>query len=361
MKNVQREIQKRLDEAVNEGKERGIQVAVYFEGELVVDAWAGTADAKKGKPVDGDTLFPVFSTTKGIAATLIHILAGQGKLNYDAKVADYWPEFAVNGKEDITVRQILNHTAGLQNMPLGIGCKDLLDWDKMCKAIAKLKPVYEPGTRMEYHAITFSWLVGEVARRVDGRAFSKIMEDEICRPLKIRDMYVGIPGKVESRVAILEEPAFNQDMLKVLEPHPIPAWICPLHEWMNRPEGRRSCVPASSGIMSARAIARHYAALMPGGVDGIELLNPERMKAATARQKLKDKTYIGRALGYSLGGKGSTMGDRLSAFGHGGYGGSTGFADPKYKLAVGLTKNLFSNDSVHHGVVCEVRRLLNIP
>ena len=100
---------------------------------------------------------------------------------------------------------------------------------------------------------------------------------------------------------------------------------------------------------------------MPGGVDGIELLNPERMKAATARQKLKDKTYIGRALGYSLGGKGSTMGDRLSAFGHGGYGGSTGFADPKYKLAVGLTKNLFSNDSVHHGVVCEVRRLLNIP
>ncbi len=361
MKNVQREIQKRLDESVKEGKERGIQVAVYFKGELLVDAWAGTADAEKGKPVDGDTLFPVFSTTKGIAATVIHILAGQGKLDYEAKVADYWPEFGVNGKEGITLRQVLNHTAGLQNMPLGVSGEDLLDWDKMCKAIAKLRPVYEPGTKMEYHAITFSWLVGEVARRVDGRAFSKIMEDEICRPLKIKDMYVGITAKAESRVAILEEPAFNRDMLKVLEPHPIPAWICPLHAWMNKPDGRRSCVPASSGIMSARAIARHYAALLPGGVDGIELLAPERVKEAARRQKLKDNTIINRGLGYSLGERKSTMGDRHSAFGHGGYGGSIGFADPKYKFAVGLTKNLFSNNSVHHGIICEIRRLLDIP
>jgi CubicO group peptidase (beta-lactamase class C family) len=113
--------------------------------------------------------------------------------------------------------------------------------------------------------------------------------------------------------------------------------------------------------MSARAVARHYAALLPGGVDGIELLPPERMKAATRRQKLKDNSYTGRALGYSLGGKGSTMGDRISAFGHGGYGGSVGFADPKYKFAAGLTKNLFSGGSVHHSIICEVRRLLDIP
>jgi CubicO group peptidase (beta-lactamase class C family) len=113
--------------------------------------------------------------------------------------------------------------------------------------------------------------------------------------------------------------------------------------------------------MSARAVARHYAALLPGGADGIELLPPHRMKKATERQKLKDNTHTGRALGYSLGGKASTMGVRITAFGHGGYGGSVGFADPKYRLAVGLTKNLFSNASAHHNIICEVRRLLDIP
>lgn len=360
MKNIQRKIQGKLDDAVNKGRERGIQLAVYFEGELIVDAWAGIADVEKGKPVDGDTLFPVFSTTKGIAATLIHILADEGKLDYDANIAEYWPDFGANGKGGITVRQALNHTAGLQNMPVGICGKDLLDWDKMCMEMEKLKPVFEPGTKMEYHAITFSWLVGEVAHRVDGRDFHEIMEDKICRPLKIKDMYVGIPGKVESRVAFLEDPAFNHDMLKTVEPQPIPAWICPLHSWMNRPEVRRACAPASNGIMSAKAIARHYASLLPGGVDGVELLSPERMKLATERQKLKDNTYIGKSLGYSLGGKDSIMGDRYTAFGHGGYGGSIGFADPEYKLAVGLAKNLFSNDSAHQSIICEVRKVLNI-
>jgi CubicO group peptidase (beta-lactamase class C family) len=361
MKNIQKKIQEKLDESVNEGKERGIQIAVYFQGELVVDAWAGIADAAKDKPVEGDTMFPVFSTTKGIAATVIHILAEQGKLNYDAKIADYWPEFGVNGKENITLRQALTHTAGVPNMPVGMGPKDFMNWDKMCTEMTKLKPVFEPGTKMEYHAITYGWLVGEVARRVDGRSFSKIMEDEICRPLRIKDMYVGIPEKLESRIAILEDPSFNKDTLNIVEPQPIPAWMCPLYVWMNRAEGRRSCGPASNGIMSARAVARHYASLIPGGVDGIELLPPKRMKTATERQKLKDDTYIGKTLGYILGDKGSIMGDRYTVFGHGGHGGSVGFADPEYKLAIGLTKNLFSNSSVNHSIACEVRKLLNIP
>lgn len=361
MKNVQEIVQKRLDEAVNEGRERGIQVAVYFEGELIVDAWVGLANAEKGIPVDGDTLFPVFSATKGIAATVIHILAEQGKLDYDAKIADYWSEFGINGKKKITVRQVLNHTAGLPNMPVDISCKDLLNWDKMCMEIAKLKPVYEPGTRMEYHAITYSWLVGEVAHRVDGRTFSRIMKDEILRPLKIKDMHVGIPGRIESRVAVIDEPAFNQDMLKIVGPQPVPACFYPLHAWMNKPEGCRACAPGSTGIMSARAIARHYAALLPGGVDGIELLPPERMRVATERQKLKDNSYIDRTLGYVLGGKDSVMGTRHTAFGHGGYGGSIGFADPEYRLAVGLAKNLFTDNAAHNSIICEIRKILNIP
>ncbi|MFZ2655224.1 MAG: serine hydrolase domain-containing protein [Victivallales bacterium] len=362
MKDVQKKIQEMIDSAVDDGKERGIQISAYFEGELVVDAWGGFADPKKRKHVKADTLFPVFSTTKGIAATMIHILAEEGKIDYDAKIAEYWPEFGTGGKKNITVRQALNHSAGLPNMPAGIDWHDLLDWNKMSRMMAKEKPIWEPGTKSEYHAITFSWLVGEIACRVEGQPFSKIMEDKICRPLKIRDMYVGIPGSVESRVAILEEPQVNHDMLKSPAASPIPGWICPLHEWMNKSEGRRACVPASNGIMSARAIARHYAALVPGGIDGVELVPPKRMRAATERQKLKDKTRFNRGLGYGLGGdKGSIQGKRRSSFGHGGYGGSIGFADPKYKFAVGLTKNLFSKDAVHYQIVCEIRRMLKIP
>ncbi|HCE42696.1 MAG TPA: serine hydrolase [Lentisphaeria bacterium] len=361
MKDVQKKIQKMIDSAVDSGKERGLQVTAYFEGELVVDAWGGFADPKMKKTVKADTLFPVFSTTKGIAATMIHILADEGKIDYDAKVAEYWPEFGVNGKKDITVRQVMNHSAGLPNMPAGIDWRDLLDWDKMCARMAKEKPIWAPGTKSEYHAITYSWLVGEIACRVEGKTFSKIMEDKICRPLKIKDLYVGIPGSVESRVATLEESEVNPDMLKSPATSPIPGWICPLHEWMNKPEGRRACVPASSGIMSARALARHYAALVPGGIDGVELVSPKQMRIATKRQQLKDKTFFNRGLGYGLGDKGSIQGKRRTAFGHGGYGGSAGFADPKYRFALGLTKNLYSKNAVHYQIVCEIRRMLKIP
>ncbi len=362
MKNIQNKVQKMADEAVDTGKELGIQITAYFEGETVVDICSGFADTKKRELVKSDTLFPVFSTTKGIAATIIHILAEEGKVDYDAKIAKYWPEFGVNGKEDITVRDVLKHGAGLPNMPAGIASRDLLDWKKMCTAMAKERPVWEPGTKSEYHAITYSWLVGEIACRVEGKSFSRIMEDKICSPLKIRDMYVGIPDGVESRVAILVEPEVNPDMLKSPDASPVPGWICPLHEWMNKPEGRRACVPASNGIMSARAIARHYASLVPGGIDGVELLTPRRVRAATQRQRLKDKTFCNFGLGYGLGGdKGSTLGKRRTSFGHGGYGGSIGFADPRYRFAVGVTKNLFSKDAAHHQIVCEIRRILKIP
>ncbi|HBC88705.1 MAG TPA: serine hydrolase [Lentisphaeria bacterium] len=361
MKDIQKKIQKMIDDAVDSGKECGIQVTAYFEGELVVDAWGGFADPKKKKTVKADTLFPVFSTTKGIAATMIHVLAEEGKIDYDAKIAEYWPEFGVNGKKNITVRQALNHSAGLPNMPAGTSAMDLLDWNKMCARMAKEKPIWVPGTKSEYHAITYSWLVGEIACCIEGKSFSRIMEDKICHPLKINDMYVGIPSSVEPRVAILEETEVNPDMLKSPATSPIPGWICPLHEWMNKPEGRRACVPASSGIMSARAIARHYAALLPGGIDGVELVPPERMRIATQRQQLKDKTFFNRGLGYGLGENKSILGPRHTAFGHGGYGGSIGFADPKYRFAVGLTKNLYSKEAVGGQIICEIRRMLEIP
>lgn len=360
MKDIQTKIQEILGSSVEEGRERGIQVAAYYRGELVVDAWAGIADSKTGRKVDGATLFPVFSTTKGIAATVIHILAEQGKLDYDRKISDFWPEFGVNGKENATIRNALNHTIGIPQMPDGIGIEDIGNWNRMCTEVAKLAPIWTPGEHFEYHAITFSWIIGEIARRIDGRPFSQIMYEEICRPLGIEDMYVGIPEEVESRVATLEEPGYDTSKDRSQGIQSVPAWIYPLHEWMNRRDARQACIPASNGIMTAKAIARHYAALLPGGVDGVELLPSSRVKTATVPVMLGNGDPLTIAMGYFVGTKEPPMGFKASAFGHGGFGGSIGFADPECHLAIGWANNLYSENSVRDEVIREIKKMLGI-
>jgi CubicO group peptidase (beta-lactamase class C family) len=365
MTRAQRRMQELLNDLVRDGYERGIQLAVYLDGKLVVDVFAGVTDATAKRPVDGETLFPVFSCTKGIASTLAHILAERGKLNYDAPIAEYWPAFAANGKGGIKVRHALNHTAGLQFMPMGIGYKELCDWDSMCAAMAREKPVSAPGEMMAYHAVTYSWLVGEVLRRVDGRPFEKMLNDEICAPLGLRDLYVGIPDEVEPRVAMLDEifePGCGPSM-DDSKPRDVPGWMQPLHTMMNRPEARRACIPASNGIMSARALARHYAALLPGGVDGVELLPASRIREATKLQKpsVNPETETAmRGLGYMIGMDVDGRGPCMSAFGHGGYGGAQGFGDYERRLAVGLTKNLYSVKGTQGRVLKELLEALEI-
>lgn len=346
---LQTKIQKFLDRLTSSGTQRGLQVAVYREGELVVDAWSGVADPRTGEPVRGDTLFPAFSTSKGMAATLAHRAVERGLLSYDRPIAEVWPEFGANEKEKITLRHALNHSAGLPNMPTGIGFPDLSDWDAMCRAVAGLAPVFPPGSRAQYHAITYGWIVGETVRRVDGRSFQQQLHEDISVPLGLeKDLFIGIPGDVESRVALLEEPdaAPPQDDST---PSPVPGWLGTLVSFMNRPDMRRACLPASTGIMTARAIARHYASLLPGGVDGVELLPRTRMLEATAPQGLltPEGTDSPWALGYARLPQCSLPGAEMPAFGHGGYGGSMGFADPGRKLAVGLTRNAFNKENVN--------------
>lgn len=365
MTRAQRRMQELLNDLVRDGCERGIQVAAYLDGKLVVDAFAGVADPATKRPVDGETLFPVFSCTKGIALTLAHILAERGKLNYETPMAEYWPEFAAQGKGGITVRHALNHTAGLQLMPMGIGYKELCDWDAMCAAMVREKPVSKPGEQMAYHAVTYSWLVGEVLRRVDGRPFAKMLKDEICTPLGLRGMFVGIPDEVEPRVAILDEifePGCGPS-LDDSKPRDVPGWMQPLHTMMNRPEARRACIPASNGIMTARDLARHYAALLPGGVDGVELLPPARVRLATQLQKPsvnpEAETAL-RGLGYMIGMDFDGRGPCMSAFGHGGYGGAQGFGDFERRLAVGLTKNLYSMKGAQGRVLKELSQVVGM-
>lgn len=347
MRDAQSTIQRLLDQLVCNGAERGLQFAAYQHGKLVVNAAAGVANHANGQKVNENTLFPVFSTTKGMAATVVHRLAERGLLSYDEPIAKVWPEFAAQGKESITLRQALNHSCGLPHMPKGIGYRDMCDWKRMCSYVAEMKPLWPPGSRMEYHAITYSWTIGEVACRATGLSFSELIQREICAPLGLKTMFVGLPPELESAVAVLEEYGPDPAPPPEGQTQAVPYWIGPLHSMMNRPDARRACIPASNGIMNALAIARHYAALLPGGVDGVELLPPERVRLATEPQKpaMPENDEYPRTwgLGYKLGEPGSAYGETFRSFGHSGYGGSLGFADPESGLAVGFTKNLYQD------------------
>lgn len=348
MKGLEKNLQALLDQFVTEDSERGIQVAVYLKGELVANAFAGTTDASGKTRVDAKTLFPVFSTTKGIEATLIHQLVERGRIRYETRIAEVWPEFAAHGKEAITLQHALNHTSGIPFMPQGIGHAELCDWDAMCAAVADLAPIAPPGRDFVYHAITYGWILGEPACRVDRRNFGNMLHDEICAPLGLVDeLYTGIPDDAEPRVAVLEAKVNESDLEQLRadpSPQSIPALVQPLHLWMNRPDARRACVPASNGIMTAHAIARHYAALLPGGVDGVELLSPKQFALATAPQwpgsAKQGDPPMNQRLGYTAGLPFST-----TAVGHAGHGGSLGFADPTCGLAFGLTRNRFDSEA----------------
>jgi CubicO group peptidase (beta-lactamase class C family) len=188
--------------AFDRGDEIGAAVSVVRGGERVVDLWAGHADAARTRPWQRDTLVNVFSTTKGMTALCAHRLVDQGKLDLDAPVARYWPEFAAAGKQDIRVRSLLSHQAGLPAIRETLSSEALFDWDRMAAALAAETPWWEPDTRHGYHAVTFGWLVGEVIRRTSGRSVGRYFQDEIAGPLGA-DFYIGCGPELDSRIADL--------------------------------------------------------------------------------------------------------------------------------------------------------------
>lgn len=342
---LQSQIQNLLDHLISENKERGLQAVVYHRGELVADAWAGHTDASKKFPVDGDTLFPVFSVTKGIAATVVHRLAEQGLLDYGQRIAEYWPEFGGNGKSDITLAQVLSHSAGIPYVPKRLRLADLLDEKTVGEAMAEETPQWLPGSKHEYHAVTFGFVIGEVVRRATGLNFSDLLEREIKQPLRLQNLYIGLPLDLDPPIATLEEVGPELIFPPSDESAAVPWWMQPLSSMMNERSMQQSCNPATTGLMSARAIAKHYATLRAGGCEGIELLSPARVKEIAQPRILEDGTVAPHALGYALGGKTPIFGSRNSVFGHGGYGGSQGLYDPDHDFAFGFTRNRLRDPS----------------
>jgi len=356
MDDLQRQVQEAIDRLVESGTERGVQVAVYRDGRQVVDAVAGVADPAGGRPVDPGTVFYNFSVVKGAAATIAHLLAERGLFDYDTPVAELWPEFAAHGKKAVTVRQVLNHTAGVPGIPLDTTIEDLCDWDKMCAAIADAELWWEPGTKAGYHAYTFGYIVGEVARRATGKPISQLLAEEVAGPLGVTgELWFGMPASEQHRLAPLEdEPGAAEQAAQMMASLPpdlpmfrsAPPELFPGAALGNRPDILAADIPAG-GKTSARAIARMYAALL-GEVDGVRLLTPERLAEATAISSSGTDEVFGQPTAWGLGfGIGGPAGDPQGAptvFGLGGVGGSFACGDTATGLAWAVTKNRISND-----------------
>jgi CubicO group peptidase (beta-lactamase class C family) len=332
----------------------GAATAVHHDGKLVVDLWGGTY-----RP---DTLQLVFSTTKGWTAILANLLAEQGLLDMEAPVATYWPDFAAEGKEDIPVRMLLCHQAGLPFPSEPCSLEDCLSWDPIVEKLARSTTVWEPGTAHGYHALTYGWLVGEVIRRITGKTPGVLLREEIAGPLGL-DAWIGLPEEHEGRVeplvgGLTPNPSELTDEMRALLEQFVGAdsvlgRALSCNGAFNAADGSNvfntravhaAEVPAGNGIADARSLSRLYAAVV-GDVEaderfpaGKRILAPETVVAASKLQTagpdrclMVDTTF---GLGFMLSSPFAPYGGARS-FGHAGAGGSVGFADPENGIGFG--------------------------
>ena len=339
--------------------EGGAQLCIYRHGKRVVDIWAGM-DKANNRAFTADTLMVLMSCTKAATAVCAHILAQRGFIDYDAPVARYWPEFAQAGKEKITVRDILAHRAGLMGIEAEAGVMpgDIFKWEPTVNALAKMAPLWEPGTAFFYHFTTYGFLVGEVIRRVSGKTVGQFFAAEIAKPLGI-DMWIGLPEEQEDRFApfIPPERYLNEAQWRALLGGlgiDLDARFTKtlLHTFIsteisipmiNTRAGRAAELPAGNGIANARALAKMYAACI-GEIEGVRLLKPETMEAARKPQNIGItvpeivKPMSGRdpqnfGLGFELPRSAEPM-LGPGSFGHAGAGGRMAFAHPESGTAL---------------------------
>ncbi len=352
MDDLQRQVQEAIDELVGSGAERGMQVAVYRHGEQVVDAVAGAADPATGRPVTSDTPFYCYSVGKGATSTIAHLLVERGLFADDTPIAELWPEFGAHGKQTATVRNALTHSVGVPGVPADTTTEDLCDWDRMCAVIADATPWWEPGTKTGYHAYTFGYVVGEIVRRTTGKPISQVLREEVAGPLGVADeLYFGMPAAELGRLARLEDAPGGAEMLASM-PDDSPMFRAgPKATWPNAELGNRrdilmADIPAG-GKMTARAVARMYAALL-GQVDGVRLVTPERLRElSTPAMRGTDQVFgneVTWGLGFAIGQLGSDSQATPTAFGMGGVGGTWAYADTATGTAAAVLKNRLSLD-----------------
>jgi CubicO group peptidase (beta-lactamase class C family) len=352
-----------FEQAFARDEEIGAAIAFCLDGRLVVDLWGGHHDAARTREWQHDTLVNVYSTTKGMTALCAHQLVERGKLDLDAPVARYWPEFARHGKAEIPVRWLLSHQAGLPAIGKPLPPETIYDWDAMCAALAEQDPWWEPGTKHGYHALTFGHLVGEVIRRVSGVSVGQWLREHVSGPLDA-DFHIGLEARHDARTSDLHggiaPPRAQQAQLNI--PGPLGQFLRDMADpttmagaAFNNPPGRADRantrawraaeVPAANGHGTARGLARIYGALARGGeLDGVRLLEPASIELARSEQASGPDAVLGGlpmrfGLGFMLRTDLMPISPSPNAFGHPGAGGSIGMADPDARVGFGYTMN----------------------
>ena len=330
----------------------GAACTVLLDGRPVVDLWGGFAEREPLRPWARDTIVIAYSCTKGATAVCANKLIEEGRVDPAAPIAEYWPEFAANGKGSITVEQALSHRAGLAAVDGDLTLDDVAAWDPVVEAIAAQAPNWEPGTKHGYHTRSYGWIVGEIIRRVSGVSPGRYFAREVAAPLGL-DFYIGVPEEVEPRVARMypEEMAPDVQSLvdSVLSDQSTfmgrvmsgPSALFRYDDMWNTRRLRAAEMPSSNGHGDARSLARMYAACL-AEVDGVRLLSDETVRRATRVLSDGPDCVIGQPLTIGLGfmlAPTFPPGPGPRSFGHAGAGGSLAFADPDRGLSFGYVMN----------------------
>ncbi|MEU3415141.1 serine hydrolase domain-containing protein [Streptomyces sp. NPDC006658] len=347
-------VRQAFEDNFRERGELGAAVAVTAGGKTVVDLWGGWADPARTRPWERDTVVNVWSTTKGVVALCAHLLAGRGLLDLDAPVAAYWPEFAAEGKEKVLVRHLLSHRAGLPGLRRPHTLEQLYDWELTTGRLAATAPWWEPGTRSGYHVLTYGFLVGEVVRRVSGLRVGAFLERELTGPLG-GGFTVGLPARQAGLAAELvpapaRPPAEQSAFFDKLTPVARAALTNPAAgpAQANSAGWRAAELLAANGHGTARAVAALYGVLAGRGAFGGRRFLPARAAERVRESEgpgrdlvlgaaLEEDTEIG--LGLWLSGPRGLYGPNPRAFGHDGFGGSCGLADPEAGVSLGYVMN----------------------
>ncbi|WP_326572703.1 beta-lactamase family protein [Actinacidiphila glaucinigra] len=313
----------------------GGSVAVFVDGEPVVDVWGGFADAGRTVPWQRDTITGVWSVTKTMTALCALVLADRGDLDPDAPVARYWPEFAASGKEKVLVRHLLSHTAGLPDWDGPID--ELYDWQAATARLAAPAPQWEPGSAAGYHSLTQGYLVGEVVRRITGRSVGEFFAGEVAGPLGA-DFHIGLPAEHDGRVALAVPPPSRDEDYAASAPgagaSSTPGTAVRLRDG-NSVAWRRAQIPAASGFGNARSVALVQSAVACGGtVRGVRLLSGAGCDRAREEQFSGEDRRLGMPVRWGLG-----YGLFGNSLGWGGWGGSLVMVDPEARMAVAYVTN----------------------
>ncbi len=335
-----------FQENFDAGLELGASFSVYLEGRLIIDLYAGYMDRKQITPWSAETLVPVYSVSKGIAALIVARLIDQGLLDYETPVCQYWPEFGAFGKDKLTIAEALSHQAGIPGFATEIDPDLWLDPSALAARLAEEPPLWSPGSGSGYHPTTWGYLVGDLVQRASGRSLGTILREDICIPLGI-DVHIGLPASEHVRCADLKRPTAMPDLGDVTNE----ARIAFLTKWAAARRGgaiwREVEIPSANGHGTAAGIAKLYSAYANmGQIDDMALFSPETFKALTKRRAFGRDKVLPFEMEFGAGimrNNNLAFGPNPDTLGHSGWGGSAAFGDPDRQLAAAYVMNRQSN------------------